>query len=323
MDYEISEVKKGLYKISSPLGPRFVHQYLLTENESAILIDSGMKDTPNNVISPALKEIGVTFDQLKTVIISHADVDHFSGLENLKKLAKHSTVIAHKLDAPWIESTEKILEERYFAYEILGVSHDEETKQWFIDSTQGSLIDIHINGDEVLHLGSDRYIDIIHTPGHSPGHLSIYDRNNRAAIVIDAILWKGLYDTNGKIISPPPYYSVSSYLESIEKILSLDVDVLLTGHFNVITGEEVKQFLQESINFVHFVGKTVEELINASSQPLSLREILDQTNAKVGNFTAMMVELVGPVYAHLVELEKEQKIIRKSEESIPYWIVKK
>src|SRR5690606_22986714 len=129
---------------------------------------------------------------------------------------------------------DKILQERYFAYEQFGVFHDDETKEWFINSTEASRIDMQVTGGEVLRLGTDRYVDIIHTPGHSSGHLSIYDRKNKAAIVIDAILWKGLFDREGNIISPPPYYSVEPYLKSIDNVLDLDIDVLLTGHYDVM-----------------------------------------------------------------------------------------
>ncbi|WP_096188809.1 MBL fold metallo-hydrolase [Evansella halocellulosilytica] len=322
MSYKVTDIKQGLYQISSPLGVRYIHQYLMVENESVLLIDVGMKETPTEVLQPALQELDLSMNQLKTVVISHADVDHFSGGASLKDLAKHVTLMAHKRDAPWIESKKKIMEERYFYYEPFGVSHDEETKQWFKDGLQETNVDIQLNGNESIHLGSDRYIDIIHTPGHTPGHLSFYDRKNRACIILDAILWKGLYDVEKKIVSPPPYYTISSYLKSIEKIMSLDIDVLLTGHYDVMTGEDAKQFLQESKEFVTTVEKSILEILNKSLEALSLSEILEKTNEKVGSFNVMMVELVGPVYAHLKDLEAKQQVECIMNGTIPYWKAK-
>jgi len=319
MSFKVTEIKEGLYQISSPLGVRYVHQYLFVDSAGAVLIDTGMKETPKEVLIPALKEIDISLEQLKTVVISHADVDHFSGVANLKNEANHITLMAHNLDASWIESKKKIMDERYFFYEKYGVHHDKDTKQWFRNGIEETIVDVRLNGGETLHLGSNRIIDIIHTPGHTEGHLSFYDRKNRAAVVVDAILWKGLYDTEKKIVSPPPYYTISPYLESIEKMMKLEIDVLLTGHYDPLKQDKAQQFLIESKEFVRTVESTVIELLTNSPDSLSLQEILEKTNEKVGKFTVMMVELVGPVYAHLIDLESKQKILRLSGSSIPYW----
>lgn len=314
-----TEIGEGLYQLSSRLGPRYVHQYVIVEDGEAVLIDTGMKETPAQVILPFLKDIGITPDKLKAVVISHADVDHFSGLKGIRQYSPTAMIMAHSVDVPWIESAEKIQLERYFYYETFGVAHDEETKSWFIDNLQAEKVDIHLNGGESLCLGRNRIIDIIHTPGHSAGHVSVYDRKNKATIVIDAILWKGLYDTEGQIISPPPYYSIAPYVHSIETILQLDSRYLLTGHYDILTGADIQTFLHESKDFVGLVEDTVRSIVRESDAPLSLKEILLRTNERVGNFTAMMVELVGPVYAHLNALEKEGVIWRQIENKLPYW----
>ncbi len=315
--YSITEIGEGLFQISSRLGPRYVHQYLLKEKNEALLLDVGMMDTPEKVIIPACKDIGINLDQIKMIVISHADVDHFSGLKNMRENAKNAITIAHSFDVPWIESCEKIQKERYFYYESLGVFHDDETKRWFIDNLHSAKIDLHFNGGETICLGDDRYIDVIHTPGHSEGHLSLYDRKNKAAMVVDAILWKGLYDTEGTIISPPPYYFVDEYIHSILTILQLDINVLLTGHFDPLKGIDAQVFLHESKQFVKNVEETIYSVIE--DKPQSLREILLKTNDQVGKFTAMMVELVGPVYAHLLKLEKVGSIHRTMIENKPFW----
>lgn len=323
MTYQIKKIGKGLFKISSPLGVRYFHQYVLVENDNAIIIDTGMQNTPVDVLEPALRDIGMSLSQIRNVIISHADVDHFSGTEKLKEKSKQVTVMAHKLDASWIESKEKILTERYFRYEQYGVFHDNETKKWFKNELKETNVDVQLNGGEVLHLGADRYIDVIHTPGHTQGHLSFYDRKNRAAIVVDAILWKGLYDTEKRIVSPPPYYDIDNYIDSIKKIMSLDIDVLLTGHYDRITGKDIQSFLNESIEFVTTVGDTVLEVIESSNKPLTLREILEKTNEKTGNFTVMMVELVGPIFMHLIDLEACGKVVQIETDPFVSWTTSK
>ncbi|SHE38993.1 Glyoxylase, beta-lactamase superfamily II [Seinonella peptonophila] len=317
--YRTIEVKPGLYQIGSVLGPRYVYQYLLWDEHGAILIDAGMPNTPTEAILPFFKEIEFQPDDLLAILISHGDVDHFSGVSSLRNVCSRALIMAHEWDVPWIESVERIQRERYFAYESLGINHDEDTKQWFIDHLQSTDVHVHLKGGEKLKIGKDRVLEVIHVPGHSPGHLAIYDAKNRAMIVIDAVLHKGLYDMNGRIISPPPYYSIQPYIDSIDTILQRDFDVLLTGHFNILHNMEAYQFLHESRNFVNQVSSVVETVVRRSKQPLSLKEVLDQTDQQVGPYTSMAVELIGPVYAHLLELEKKRIINRTMKHTLPHW----
>lgn len=319
--YKAKEVRPGLYQIGSVLGPRYVYQYLLKDEEGAVLIDAGMPDTPEQAIFPFFEEIGFMPDKLSTILISHGDVDHFSGVANLRKRCSKALVMAHQADVPWIESVERVQNERYFAYESLGIEHDEETKQWFIDHLQPTPVHLQLKGGEKLKIGKDRILELIHVPGHSPGHMAVYDRKNRAMIVLDAVLYKGLYDMHGTIISPPPYYSIAPYLNTIDTILNYDFDVLLTGHYDVMEGMEAYRFLHDSRAFVKQVEATIEQVVRQANQPLSLSEIYEKTNAKMGPYTAMAVELIGPVYAHLLDLEQRGLIHRTMNGKIPYWYV--
>lgn len=319
--YTARELKPGLYQIGSVLGPRYVYQYLLKDEWGAILIDAGMPNTPDQAILPFFDEMGFNPDELSAILISHGDVDHFSGVKNLRKICAKSLVMAHEADVPWIESTERVQNERYFAYESLGIQHDEETKQWFLDHLQSTDVHVQLKGGEVLKMGRDRRLEVIHVPGHSPGHLAVYDQKNRAMIVVDAVLYRGLYDMEGTIISPPPYYSIAPYLKSIDTLLTYDFDLLLTGHYDVMKGMEAYRFLHESRAFVEQVETTIKEIILQAKRPLSLAEIYEKTNEKVGPYTAMAVELIGPVHAHLLDLEKRGMIYRTMNEMIPYWYV--
>src|SRR4051812_2681639 len=70
------EVAPGIYRIESILGPRPFAQYLLRE-ERSLLVDTGIVSTPDEVILPAFRELGLDPADLDYVLISHADVDHF------------------------------------------------------------------------------------------------------------------------------------------------------------------------------------------------------------------------------------------------------
>ena len=80
------EIAPGLHRIEAPLGDRFVATYLLVGAEDALLIDTGMDDTPRTYIAPYLDAIDVPLAKIRYVLTSHADFDHTAGNASLKEL---------------------------------------------------------------------------------------------------------------------------------------------------------------------------------------------------------------------------------------------
>jgi len=163
------EVAPGITRIESVLGPRPFSQYLLQDHRS-LLVDTGVKETPADVILPALDGLRPDF-----VLISHADVDHFVGNAAIREAAPDAIFCAHEADVPWIEDSELILRERYGWYEAYGIGYPEETFAWLRDAMGPDVpIDLRLRGGEVFRLGVRLAVEILPLPGHSPGHLAFY-----------------------------------------------------------------------------------------------------------------------------------------------------
>ena len=96
------EVAPGIHRIESALGPRPFAQYLL-HDERTLLVDTGTAETPHDVILPYFKSAGLDPSDLDYVVITHADVDHFGGIQAIRQAAPHGVFCAHAADAPWIE----------------------------------------------------------------------------------------------------------------------------------------------------------------------------------------------------------------------------
>lgn len=125
------EVAPGIDRIESILGPRPFAQYLLRD-ERSLLVDTGVASTPDEVILPALRSLGLDPADLDYVLLSHADVDHFGGNARIRQAAPRAVFCAHQADAPWIADRERILTERYGWYADHGpaADYDAETKNW-------------------------------------------------------------------------------------------------------------------------------------------------------------------------------------------------
>lgn len=296
-----AEVAPGIVRIESILGPRPFSQYLL-RGERTLLVDSGVKETPGDVILPALESLGVDPAELDFVLNTHADVDHFGGNEAIRAAAPSALVVAHAADAPWIEDRDLILRERYGWYERYGIGYPPDVLDWLANAMGADVpVDVRLQGDEEIRLGPDLVVRVLHLPGHSAGHIGLWEPRSRTAIVQDAVMARGLLDTEGNVIHPPPVPHVADYERSALLLKELRPQRLLTAHYEVIEGAQVDAFLDDTIDFVARARAVVKRALD--QQPgISLPDLLALGDAELGPFTSMPNELA----ATLRSLAEEQ-----------------
>ena len=291
MSWKTLEVAPGITRIESILGPRPFSQYLL-QDERSMLVDTGVKETPADVILPALDGSEVDY-----VLVSHADVDHFGGSSAIHEAMPGAIFLAHALDTPWIEDADLIMRERYGWYDAFGIGYDPDTAAWLANAMgPPHPIDVQLHGGEVLRLGSRLSVEILWLPGHSYGHVGIWEPLSRTAIIMDAVLGGGLLDTEGHVIHPPPIVDVVGYERSVRLLQELDPAQLLTGHYDVIRGDDVGAFLEESLAFV----ARAREFVSSSSD-MPLAELLAGADVELGPFTSMPNELAATLRSVLLD----------------------
>jgi glyoxylase-like metal-dependent hydrolase (beta-lactamase superfamily II) len=318
------EVAPGIYRIESILGPRPFAQYLLRD-ERSLLVDTGIVSTPNEVILPAFRELGLDPADLDYVLITHADVDHFGGNAAIRAAAPRAIVCAHVADCDWIGDRERILRERYGWYAAHGpdADYDADTKDWLRDALGPDVpVDLHLVGGEVFRLGPHLSLEILHLPGHSLGHIGLWDPSSRSAIITDAALGTGLLNNEGEVIHPPPYMLLEEYEATVRRLLGLAPERLLTAHYAVMEGALVERFLEESLDFVARARSAIKAEIEKSTE-VTIAGLMSALNPVLGPFTSMANELGGPIRAHLQQLVARGHIEEIADRQPPAWRVKK
>jgi glyoxylase-like metal-dependent hydrolase (beta-lactamase superfamily II) len=292
------EILQGIHRIESDLGKRFMCQYLLLGEERTVLVDTGLSGTPGEVIVPYLEGIGLSIEDVDEVIISHADVDHCGGNRALKEMNPGLRFSCGEADRAWVESNERIMAEIYLWSEPYGFGPDEESKDWIRTGLGGdSPVDVGLRGGETLRLGPDWRVEILNLPGHTPGHLGIWDAKNDAAIIIDAALETGIYDRGGNRLLPPRYFDAAGYQNTVSTLRSLHPGHLLTAHYPPMRGEDAIDFLDRSLDFtIQMNGLVGEGLNNGVSD---LWELTKYADAQLGPYPESMHELGASVRAHM------------------------
>lgn len=292
------EVAPGIHRIESDLGPRFMCQYLFAGDDRTLLFDTGLAATPADVIASYLQGAGLSLEQIDYVVTSHADVDHCGGNRSIKELVPEASLMCHELDRAWVESNTAIMAENYGWHEAYGFPQfDDDARATTLRDLGGDQgVDVGLRGGERIRLGPGWTVEIMHLPGHTLGHLGIWDERSRSAIIIDAVLEAGIYDRSGNRLIPPRYYTAAGYRQTISRIRSLQPHLLLTAHYPVMEAGDGLAWLDRSLAFT----ESLEALVRSGLEEgtTDLWKLTQRADEKLGPYPDFMTELGAPVRAH-------------------------
>lgn len=232
----IEEVRDRLYRIEVPLpnSPlKELNSYVIKADDRNLIIDTGFN---RSVCFEAMQKglSALNIDLSKTdFMITHMHADH-SGL--ISRLAtKTSTVYFSRIDARVFDKDNNWQAMIDYA-QINGFPADELMKALhnhpgFKYSPQ-TIPDFHLIDDgNIIEMGDYRLRCIL-TPGHTEGHICLYDDDKRILFSGDHIL----FDITPHIESwSYQINSLKNYMDSLDKVYNLPVNIVLPGHRNFFT----------------------------------------------------------------------------------------
>ena len=235
----MKEVTDGIYQLpvplrSSPLG--HVNVYLIQNEDGYLLVDTGWDtDESFSSLESQLAEIGASPEQINQIVITHIHPDHYGLAGRLKQLSQ-ATIALHHREKEYIKSRyinmEKLLQQLAKWLEINGVPSDELPSLQIASTPVARFVvptlpDITLQGGETITAGSFTF-KALWTPGHSPGHISLYEPARKILISGDHIL-PGITPN----IARHPQSSenpLGDYLNALNTIKKLEVELVLPGH---------------------------------------------------------------------------------------------
>jgi glyoxylase-like metal-dependent hydrolase (beta-lactamase superfamily II) len=290
---------EGCHRIDTPLGARVSSLYLIEGSEAALLFDTGVAGAVQEHVLPYLAENAIAAEKLRWVVISHCDVDHFGGLLDARESFPNAQVIAHRADADAIGDHAVFESERARQFrEPYGLDEDPDALDWMRSVARSDRVDVSLDGEATIDLG-DRIVDILHVPGHSRGHLALYDAATDSAIVSDCVLGAAVPFADGRPAFPPTYRYVDEYLATIERLRERDPRLILTAHYGAFEGAAAREFLDASERFVYDLDAVV--LRELSGEPLTMGQLVERVNGLIGDWPKKGAEgaLLFPVAGHV------------------------
>lgn len=225
--------------------PAVIYPVLLQDTTSTILVDSSYPgDSSLKQLTKALADSGVKLTDLTDVMLTHQDIDHIGGLRGLKILNPGLKIWAHVLEKPYVEGEKKLVKISPAVLENLKKMPEEISKGllYVFENPPTSPVDITVEDGQ--HLDICGGITVIHTPGHTPGHICLYLHASRTLIAGDA-----LTAHEGTLLGPVPEHAddISQAMASLEKLLAFDIDRIVCYHGGVVEcgAARIKEIINE------------------------------------------------------------------------------
>ncbi len=305
------EIAPNIHRIPCIFGgTRIVFVHLLIGTQASLLIDTACAHNPQQDILPYMRKIGFDPADLTYILVSHSDLDHQGGNQPMKVIAPQALVICHRLDRPWIENTDALINGRYKQFDgPHGFVTPDEVVAAIKADTLSCLIDLTLEGGEEFRLSTDWYVEAVHTPGHTWGHLALFDPHSKTMIAGEAALWNAILDQDWNPALPPTYCYVDTYLATLERLMSTDINTYSPAHWPVQRGTEIGDFLRESRNYCLFIEQKLLDFA-AANGTFTLKEAIEQVGAPLATWPATTNEaLTFPFNGNLQRLVQRGQLL--------------
>ena len=222
-----------------------IYPTLLWDDNTVILVDAGLSISLPGIKS-AMKDAGVPFENLNKIIITHQDIDHIGGVKSILNESPDVKVLAHEEEKRYIQGEEKFVRLNSGFMDRINVFPEEERKK-ILDMFKNAPVKVDTTLTDGQELSDCGGIIVIHTPGHTPGHICLYHKTSKTLIVGDAmnVINGQLVGANKQLMNEE---ETKNAVNSLEKFEKYDIENIITYHgglFNDNPNQKIKELLED------------------------------------------------------------------------------
>lgn len=295
-----------------------INVYLVRLTDGYLVVDCGMDtDACFEALWLAVAERGVAWRDIRQILLTHVHPDHMGLAPRLLKLTG-AKLLLHTHDAEYLDQLAQSDEYREWAADVLrrsGVPADVITK---IDEGAHEIHknfqrlepNVLLNGGEKIFSAAGE-LEVLWTPGHSPGHVCLYGPDRRVLFSGDQML---------ELISPnigwhPERDPLGEYLNSLQELGRLEIDLILPSHGAPFSGH--REWIERTVE--HHEQRCARILTLLGNAPQTASMLVNQLwDRPLEPFHYRFA--VFEVLAHLEYLERREKVRRREARGIESWL---
>ena len=276
----MTQVTDGIYWFKLPMSPDepnrdHINVYLIRGDDGYLLVDSGWNtDVSFNTMHNHLVKAGISFGDISQILVTHIHPDHYGMAGRVKQLSG-ATIAMHHLEEELIESRyihlDGLLHETDQMLVSNGLPHDEMVS--LRDATVGmekfimpAYPDIRLRDGDTVTTGEFTF-RVVWTPGHSSGHICLYEPDKKILLSGDHILPR--ITANISVHPQSIENPLGRYIDALKEVRLLDVELALPGHDEPFSGVTAR--IDTIIE--HHIQRNMEILIALQQETKNTYEI--------------------------------------------------
>lgn len=216
--------------IPTPSGDNPIYPVMLRDEDGITLVDTGMIGQFVGLES-ALEQEGVQLADIKRIILTHQDIDHIGNLGALLDAIPGLEVWAHADEVPYIKGEKPLIKFTPERRAMLSAPVLAQADQLLSQLPEIEISRVLEDGDMLPLQGG---IQVIHTPGHTPGHICLYFRESEFLLAADELR---VVDDELVGPAPPATPDMPEALRSLKRLTGLKLNKVLCYHGGEYTNE--------------------------------------------------------------------------------------
>lgn len=205
---------------------------LLQNGRVSYLVDCGYAENFTAIVA-RLESLGTGISNLGAILLTHDDIDHLGGVWQFKQANPAIKLLCSRQEA--LSVSGKVKSERLKQAEDSLPFLPEEYKKWAMDFIEDLMAIKRVEPDATFEDGDWLgEIQVVHTPGHTSGHVSFYLPAQKTLIAGDAVVIE-----SGKLNIANPQFTLdmATALQSVKKLAELPVEKLICYHGGLLEGD--------------------------------------------------------------------------------------
>ncbi|MGD0032693.1 MBL fold metallo-hydrolase [Paenibacillus illinoisensis] len=230
MNHQTTDLTVLHLNIPTPSGDSPIYPVMLRDEDGITLVDTGMIGQFAG-LEAALNKEGVQLADVKRIILTHQDIDHIGNLGALLDAIPGLEVWAHADEIPYIKGEKPLIKFTPERRAMLPAPVLAQADQLLSQLPEIEISRVLEDGDMLPLQGG---IQVIHTPGHTPGHICLYFRESEFLLAADELR---VVDDELVGPAPPATPDMPEALRSLKRLTGLKLNKVLCYHGGEYTNE--------------------------------------------------------------------------------------